>query len=400
MDSLAELLQKPNALEDGSVKKAVEDILASHVAANIFRAVELICDEKVMLSVSKEMMKVVVAGMDSFDDIAAMNEFEQKIVQCTLPRQSAYEDVLSLVYEKAAAKYEACGRKKEAAEELVKLYDCINDSHNVADSRSIQKSPEYLRRRVDLCVHATTLLAETGDVEGANRLLMRVSDKVSELPAGDNSILNYKKLYAKLFDLRHDFIHAAQKYIELVRLFNLSPEEKIECLTCCARCVILCDAGVERSSVLSIMLKNEQTASIACYPYLKKIHKQQILRPDDVAALQGMLLDHQKNPLRNEKAPLVRAVMLHNLFSAANIYTSIRLENLARLLGTDVEEAEIIASDMIRQNRINAKIDQVEGLLCFNNQQDLLAVWDSHIDDMCNAANDAADMITLKDEMK
>ena len=84
-------------------------------------------------------------------------------------------------------------------------------------------------------------------------------------------------------------------------------------------------------------------------------------------------------------------------------------------------EAEETASEMIRQKRVDAKIDQVEGMLFFNNSlfsssfvslylwvfiifgwctgQDPLSAWDGHIDLMCNTANEAADMI-MRDKMQ
>jgi len=398
---LADLLQRPNAVEDGSLQKVVKEIMASGVIADMENAVQLICDENLASSsASKEAMKAVAPALSQFDDINVMRRFEDKIIQCTQSRQNVYEDVLPIVFENAAAKYETAGMKKEALEDLTRLFECINEIHGVADPRSVQKSAEYLRRRVDVCVHAATLQMELGDVEGANRFLSRASDKVSDLPAGDKSALNYKKLYAKLFDMRHDFIRAAQKYAELMRQPALSQEESLECLRCCARCVILSDAGSERTTVMAIMFKDERTASLDCYPFLKKIQQQRILRPADITAIQGILLDYQKTPLANEKmTPLDHAVMLHNLFSCANIYASIRLDDLALLLGINKEEAENEASEMIRQKRISAKIDQVDGILHFDNKQDPLSMWDSHIDEMCNTANEAADMISRSEEM-
>jgi len=401
MEEIEDLLQSSDALEDNSLQNAIQKIMSTHVLSDMKRVVELVCNEKVLLSVSKEAMKIVAAAIDQFDDVNEMAEFEQKIRESTLSRQSAYEEALSTVYEKAARKYKACDRKKEAAEELARLYDCINETHGLADSRSTAKSVEYLRRRINLCVEAATLLTDVGDFDGASRLLQRVSDKVSDLPASDDSVLQYKLLYAKLFDLRHDFIRASQKYIELVRHSALPPEEKFKCLSRCALCVILADAGPERSNVLAVMFKDDRIASVECYPFLKKIQQQHILRPADVEKFKGMLSEHQKKSLPGEKmTPIDRAVMLHNLFSAANIYTSIRLDDLALLLGLSKTEAEATAADMIRQKRINAKIDQIKDMLFFSNKHDPLAAWDSHVDSMCTAADEAATLINGTEAMR
>jgi len=390
MIELEDLLQKPNVLEQGTLQDAVQKIMATRVLSDMIHVVELVCNEKVLLSVSKEAMRVVAGTMEQFDDLNEMAKFEQKIRECTSSRQSAYEDALSVVYDIASKKYEECGHKKEAAEELVRLYDCINDSHGVDRSATL-KSAEYLRRRIRLCVKAATLLTEVNEIEDANHLLQRVSDKVSDLQATDDCVIEYKVLYANLFDLRHDFIRASQKYIELVRNSVLPPQKKFECLRKCALCVCLSDAGPERSAVLTIMFKDDRTPELDCYPFLKKIQQQHILRTAEVDRFKDMLLPHQKKSLSGEgMTPLDHAVMLHNLFSAANIYTSIRLDDLALLLRIDKTEAEKIASDMIRQRRIKAKIDQIKDMLFFNNQHDSLVAWDSHVDSMCTAADEAA----------
>jgi len=378
----------------------LKGIVASHNLSDILRAVELCCDEKVSLTNSKDAMKAIAGAMDmtAFDN-NDVETFKQKVIQCTLSRQSAYEESLSCIYEKIAVKYEGNNMYKQASEEFVRLFDCINDLSNVADSHAVSKSVEYLSRRVDVCVRAARNLSYS-DAEGANRLLLRVSDKVADLPAEHKSVLAYKSLYAHLFDLRHEFIRAAQKYLELIRQPKVPDNCKFDCLKSCALCACLADAGPERSTVLSILFKNEMTPRLECYPILVKIQQERILRDKDIAMFENMLTEHQKVPLPGEKMkPLEHAVMMHNLFSAANIYTSIRLSDLALLLRIGKDDAERMASNMIRQKRINARIDQVKDMLFFSNRPDPLAAWDSHIDDMCNAADEAANMIDSKFSM-
>jgi len=391
---LIQLLQRSNAMEDGKIQSIIQNIISSHNLPDILHVVDFICDEKVLLSVSKEAMKIVSAAVEQFDDPKSTSQFVDKIIQCTLPHQSAFEEVITFVRGKAAAKYESCGLKKEAAEELSRLYEYMNDMRSSQDSQMKQKSSEYLRDRVDTSIHSAKLFTEIGDLESAYRVLMRISDKISDMPSDDRSVLEFKLLSTRLFDLRHDFIRAAQRYVELFRQPALSHEERMRCLLCCAQCALLAEAGPERATVLTILIKDERTPSLACYPLLRKIYYQQILRHDDIVAIQGMLQDHQKVRLAGEKLdPLAHAVLHHNVYSAANIYSSIHLNELAQLLGTSEEEAEDIAAYMIRQKRINAKIDQVNHLLFFNNKQDPLATWDKHIDYMCNTADEAADMI-------
>jgi len=394
--------QRTEPLKDGKLQKAVQDVIASRVVPDMFRVIDILCSDNIPLSASKEAMKIVAGAVDIFDDLTTMVQFLEKFIQCTLPRQNAYDEAIILVREKAAAKYEACGHKKEAAEELKRLFEFINEcASDGLDSQDTSSSQKSVRNRINICVHAAKLLSEVGEIDGAQRVLVRVSDKVADMPSADRTVLEYKLLNAKLFDIRHDFSRAAQKYVELVRQSALSREERVQCLLCCFQCVLLSAAGPDREKMLDILLKNELAPSLACFSLLKRINSQPFLREADVVALEGILQEHQRVPVASEMmAPLKRAVIQHNLFKAANFYHSIRLNELGQLLGVQEDEAETIAADMIRQKRVDAKIDQIGRLLYFNNKKDPLAVWDEHIEFMCHTADEAAEMIKLVGDMQ
>ncbi len=60
------------------------------------------------------------------------------------------------------------------------------------------------------------------------------------------------------------------------------------------------------------------------------------------------------------------------------------------LLGISATAAEHLASDMIEQGRMNASIDQIEGVVEFRSGESgggSLATWDSQIQDLCLVVN-------------
>lgn len=60
-----------------------------------------------------------------------------------------------------------------------------------------------------------------------------------------------------------------------------------------------------------------------------------------------------------------RAMRLHNLSAASLMYQNITFESLGNLLGISAEDAETMAAKMISEGRIQATIDQVDGVLDF-----------------------------------
>ena len=59
------------------------------------------------------------------------------------------------------------------------------------------------------------------------------------------------------------------------------------------------------------------------------------------------------------------AITQHNMLCIAKIYKNIRLSELSKLLDISLDQTEEIASTMIREKRLKAKIDQVEEILEF-----------------------------------
>ena len=310
------------------------------------------CGERVPFTLSKTAL-ARLAGAARQLDPPGLRALEDAVLAATSARRTAYEDAIAAVREQSAAQHEACGELRAAAAEMEALYALATEAPDAQD-----RAPARLARCTDLCVRGARLLAAAGDHDAAQRLLQRGAERAAALPAADAAAVAYRLQGARLADLRHDFARAAQRYGELARDGAVPADTRADCLHACARCAVLAPAGPERARVLAALCRDERTRLLPCGAFLQMVHSERILRPADVAAFARTLDAHQR-------PSLARAVVQHNMLSAANVYTSIRIAELGRLLGISADEGERVAADMICAGRVNATIDQVSGLVYF-----------------------------------
>ena len=106
---------------------------------------------------------------------------------------------------------------------------------------------------------------------------------------------------------------------------------------------------------------------------------------------------HQQATLSDGSTVLERAVIEHNMLAASRIYKNVTFEELGSLLEMgDADKAERVASRMISEGRMKATIDQVDGCLEFEGGSDVMATFDSQIQQFCQGVNTCIEHITAK----
>eukprot|EP00486_Rosalina_sp_Unknown_P008335 CAMPEP_0201579894 /NCGR_PEP_ID=MMETSP0190_2-20130828/27790_1 /ASSEMBLY_ACC=CAM_ASM_000263 /TAXON_ID=37353 /ORGANISM="Rosalina sp." /LENGTH=129 /DNA_ID=CAMNT_0048014989 /DNA_START=939 /DNA_END=1328 /DNA_ORIENTATION=- len=125
-----------------------------------------------------------------------------------------------------------------------------------------------------------------------------------------------------------------------------------------------------------------------------------ILSKKDQDDFSKQLADHHQAQLAGGLTVLQKAVYEHNMLAAAQLYKNIRIEELAKLLGVTLIQAEDLARIMIQENRLNATIDQVDGIIEFDNDELILNSWDQSISESLMSMNDIVDMIESKTKLK
>ncbi|KAE8210863.1 hypothetical protein CF327_g5314 [Tilletia walkeri] len=218
--------------------------------------------------------------------------------------------------------------------------------------------------------------------------------------------LHFQLCQARIYDSQKRFAEAAMRFHKLSYVAEIDPADREQMLSAAVTAAVLAPAGAPRTRILGTLIRDERTANLPTHQtaILTKVFLQQIVRPKEIAAFEEMLAPHQKAilvPSANEKAMLAiaqtneavpadtemdagasssaiaaskrhsprtvleRAIIEHNLLAASKIYTTITLSGLGSLLDMSTFGAETIASRMIKERRLNAEIDQVEGVLTF-----------------------------------
>ena len=102
---------------------------------------------------------------------------------------------------------------------------------------------------------------------------------------------------------------------------------------------------------------------------------------------------------------LQRSIMEHNMMAISKLYTNIYFDHLAELLmGISEEKAIEMAARMISNQSLKASMDQVEGLIHFedggvgeNDGYDLVGrEWDEAITNLCGQLNQLTEELRAK----
>jgi len=124
----------------------------------------------------------------------------------------------------------------------------------------------------------------------------------------------------------------------------------------------------------------------------------QLVRKPAIAAFTATLLPHQKALLGDGLTIPEKATIQHNLVAVSNAYVTISLAELASLLDVDDARAEAVASRMITDGRLAARLDQVDGVLHFTDDARPLRRFDNGITKICLAVNACYDKILAAQE--
>jgi len=187
---------------------------------------------------------------------------------------------------------------------------------------------------------------------------------------------------------------AALRYYELST--TVSEHEQMDSLTFAVICSILAPAGPQRSRMLSTLFKDERSSKLEIYPILEKMYLERIIRKAEVEKFAKELKPHQLAVLSDGSTVLDRAVVEHNLLSASKLYNNISFVELGALLDISAEKAEKVTSKMMMEQRLGGNIDQIEGLIIFENAQESLSQWDNRIATACNYVNNILETVGKK----
>merc|ERR1712130_1019375 len=95
----------------------------------------------------------------------------------------------------------------------------------------------------------------------------------------------------------------------------------------------------------------------------------------------------------NRDSLLLRRTNEHNLRAVAKLYKNIRIKDLSVLMGMSMTAVEDMTRQMIQENRLNARIDQMDQEITFDDESEILYSWDKHINETLLDVNNIIEMI-------
>jgi COP9 signalosome complex subunit 4 len=225
-------------------------------------------------------------------------------------------------------------------------------------------------------------------------------------------ILRYKATYARVLDANRKFLSAAGRYYDLSVLGRLTDiidsDDLLEFFGRAVTCAILAPSSSHRKRILGMLYNDERVSQLDTVGHfashstiLTKMYMEQIIRRDhDIITFENTLADHQKAVMGDGLTVFQRALIEHNMVAVSQIYSNIHLSSLAVLLSLSPEKAENVACKMILDGSLVASIDQVDGMLYFDGNDEKrvekLLEWDSAISSFCTQINFVVDSIRQK----
>lgn len=246
---------------------------------------------------------------------------------------------------------------------------------------------------------------ETVEADSAVQKAGLFVDKIDDLDAAWQVVLRYKSTYATILDSNRKFLQAASRYYEVsqIKRKEIDPQNLIELLGSAATCAILAKSGPQRHQILALICKDDRLEQLEQLPQyqhhsivLTKMYKNQLLRKKELEVFEKSLQDHQKAIMSDGMTIMERAVIEHNMVAVSKLYSSILFTELATLLGVNAAyTAEKIAANMIIDKQIKGCIDQVDGILTFEEDEDEAGLlgFDRAITDICDEFNKLSDLV-------
>mmetsp|Transcript_39209 Transcript_39209/g.64157 ORF Transcript_39209/g.64157 Transcript_39209/m.64157 type:complete len:423 (-) Transcript_39209:141-1409(-) len=269
-----------------------------------------------------------------------------------------------------------------------------------------------IAKRCEWRIETAEFFLQNEDNTSATKHIQKCRKLMRDIPLSKAKVkqqlgLRYKSCYSRILDSERKFLAAAVNYLEIAQidtnLFDateVNPADLLKSLENAVTCAILAPAGGPRTRVLAMLHRDERSRNLKNNKVLEKMHKNMILSNKDQEDFSKQLADHHQATLAGGLTVLQKAVYEHNMLAAAQLYKNIRIEELAKLLGVTLVQAEDLARIMIQENRLHATIDQVDGVIEFDNDSSILNSWDANISESLQSVNDIVDMVEAKSSLK
>eukprot|EP00944_MAST-04C_sp_MAST-4C-sp1_P006261 g6261.t1 len=390
-----------NASQDRltAYKSLVDECVAKDVPDQIQHLVDHLMKESVQLVVSRPALEYLCAEIGKLKD-----------------------DPLRALCQYAIAKIEPRISSFDIADETLKIHlsDILINEEDYCEAARILStinleagarnvSPE---KKASMYIKIAELYLQADDTVTAETFIKKASPLVHALKDLQQR-MRFQVSFGRILDAKRMFLDAARRFYTISTEVGslIESDDLLQLLNKAIVCAILAKAGPQRSRMLGALFKDARTHDSQHFRVLESMYKQRILRKQDISAFDSSLMAHQQALLADGSTVLEKAVTEHNMLSCAKLYNNIAFKELGDLLGIDEEKAEIIAANMICENRLNGTIDQIDGLLYFSKDNSEVSTsitgqgkggrgknlaiqnWDSKISNICTSLHNCVETI-------
>ena len=248
------------------------------------------------------------------------------------------------------------------------------------DWMRVERRVEWLVRTAEFFLAVQETGSASQQIKRAHALINELQPRTAQHDAAAASsastaslILRFKTCYARVLDSERRFLEAALRYLELSHTSSpaMSAADTLTTLQHAVTCAILSKPSASRTRILSALHSDSRTHSLPLSFLLEKVYKGRIVLQDEIAQFESALAEHQRAETGRAGGGMtvVRGSLLeHNIAAVGRVYRSIGVGELSAVLGVGEEECERVTAEMIEQGRLRGKIDQVEGVVDFEEE--------------------------------
>ncbi|EAX98765.1 hypothetical protein TVAG_492560 [Trichomonas vaginalis G3] len=247
--------------------------------------------------------------------------------------------------------------------ELANAYESVNGYEEAARLREDTEKPEEEFENLEFYEHIAELYLLAKNEEELKKSLMQVNGKIFRLRTPQKYITKFDNMRGRLYVLQHQYQEAYRAFM-MVIASSESDEVKNEYKKLAAICACL-NIKSKDNKAITALYEDPDVKKYPFYKYIDLISKKQLIdqaaRDEFIEATKGFFDVDFKNDLD-------KACLQHNLKYAEKMFSSVKFERLADLIGFAPIETEQQIKDMIIRQQIHAAIDQELKIVIFDNK--------------------------------
>jgi COP9 signalosome complex subunit 4 len=326
------------------------------LAENLAAIAEALLRESVGVLEAGPILTTLVARFATLST-AAQVEAGPPLLELVTPRAASFAEQDLALTRAVADALERRGRFAAAAEVLQRI-----DVERAGPDGDAPSADDRARHYIRI---VRCYLEEDGAAEGAALWINRVK-AVMYAVADPELRLMFLLCQARVLDSQRAFLEASAKYYETSLEENLVEEERLRALSQAIVCGVLSPAGPLREGPLGTLYRDERSRGLPEYPIFEKVYNNRMLSKEEVDGFADKVSPHHLAVTRDGTV-LQLAALEHNCFVVSRLYCNIYTKQLDKLLGTRYRQAERAVARMMEQNRVLGYIDQVKGIIVFDN---------------------------------